>query len=360
MLSLTPDGELRFSDGTFHDRGSLGQEVTFGNDRLFFAFDMYSIGPPRLFGYDLDGELRFEAPNPANGTQPATGPNGNVVLPTFPIGVGLSVGAFNGNGTPLWHFYEFPGNVQSPVDIGPDNTSYSSRNLSTLLALDAAGGVRWRHVDPGILFEPAVPRTGSVVFVPGRVNYGEPGFFLGVSPSGQPRWRVDLPDEPGFDPYGQLVASSRSVFSANSDTAYVVTDVLGDGDHPFAYLYAVDVTTGGAPPPPPPPTAATAATTAERALRPHRSGGRHRGVRASRSGVDRQFHQRERLPHRALHRPELHELLGDRPDRRQCHHLPQHRRVAEHPLPVPRPGVESSRGFWVLQRHRREDAALTV
>jgi outer membrane protein assembly factor BamB len=255
LFSLTPAGQLRFSTGVFSEKGPLGQEIVFANDRLYFAFDMSSVGPPRLFGYDLNGGLRFEAPNPANGAQPATGPNGNVVVPAFPVGVGLSLAAFNANGTFLWRFYEFPGNVQTAADIGPDNTAYSSRNLATLLALDANGAVRWRYVDPGILFEPAVTPTGSLVFVPGRVTYGQPGFFLGVSPSGQPRWRVDLPDEPGLEPYGQLVPTSRPVFSPDGTTAYTVTDVAGDGavDDPFAYLYAIDVTTGGGSPPPPPP-----------------------------------------------------------------------------------------------------------
>jgi outer membrane protein assembly factor BamB len=257
LFSLTPEGQPRFSTGRFSEHGPLGQEIVFADDRLFFAFDMAAVGPPRLFGYDLTGGLRFQAPNPANGAQPATGPNGNVVVPAFPVGVGLSLAAFNANGAFLWRFYEWPGNVQTAADIGPDNTAYSSRNLSTLLALDANGAVRWRYVDQGILFEPAVTPTGSLVFVPGRVNYGQPGFFLGVSPAGQPLWRVDLPDEPGFEPYGQLVPMSRPVFSPDGTTAYTVTDVAGDGavDESFGYLYAVDVTTGGGGPPPGPPPA---------------------------------------------------------------------------------------------------------
>jgi outer membrane protein assembly factor BamB len=262
LFSLTPVGQLRFSTGVFSERGPLGQEIVFGNDRPFFAFDMYTVSLPRLFGYDLAGGLRFEAPNPANGAQAATGPNGNVVVPAFPVGVGLSLAAFNANGAMLWRFYEFPGNVHTGADIGPDNTAYSSRNLSTLLALDANGAVRWRYVDPGILFEPAVTPTGSLVFVPGRVTYGQPGFFLGVSPAGQPRWRVDLPDEPGLEPYGQLVPISRPVFSPNATTAYMVTDVAGDGAvaNPFGYLYAIDVTTAGGSPPPGTPAAPSGLT----------------------------------------------------------------------------------------------------
>jgi hypothetical protein len=246
LFSLTPSGLLRFHTGSFTEYGSLGEEIAFGPNRLYFNFDMFGVGPARLFAYDLSGNLVFEATGVSGGAQPATGPNGNVVTPTFPTGVGLSLGAFAPNGTRLWSYYEFPGNVQTAADVGPDNTAYSSRNLSTLLALDAAGQVRWRYVDPGILFEPAVTPSGSLVFVPGRVTYGEPGFFLGVSAAGQPLWRVDLPDEPGFEPYGQLVPMSRPVFSPDGGTAYVVTDVAGDGSTgEYSFLYAIDVTSGG-------------------------------------------------------------------------------------------------------------------
>jgi hypothetical protein len=246
LFSLTPAGQLRFHTGAFTEYGSLGEEIVFGPNRLYFDFDMFGVGPARLFAYDLNGNFVFEATGVSGGEQPATGPNGNVLTPTFPIGAGLSLGAFGPNGARLWNFYEFPGNVQTAADVGPDNTAYSSRNLSTLLALDAAGQVRWRYVDTGILFEPAVTPSGSLVFVPGRVTYGQPGFFLGVSTAGQPLWRVDLPDEPGFEPYGQLVPMSRPVFSRDGGTAYVVTDVAGDGPtDEYSFLYAIDVTGSG-------------------------------------------------------------------------------------------------------------------
>ncbi len=246
LFSLTTSGQLRFHTGSFTEYGSLGQEIVFGGNELYFDFDMFGVGPARLFGYDLNGTFRFQATGVSGGEQAATGPNGNVVVPTFPTGTGLSLGAFGPDGSWLWNFYEFPGNVQSPADVGADNTAYSARNLSTLLALDATGQVKWRYVDPGILFEPAVSPSGSLVFVPGRLNYGQPGFFLGVTTTGQPLWRVDLPDEPGFEPYGQLVPMSRPVFSPDGSTAYSVTDVAGDGStDPYSFLYAIDITSGG-------------------------------------------------------------------------------------------------------------------
>ena len=135
LFSLTPSGQLRFHTGRFTEYGSLGQEIVFGGNQLYFDFDMFGVGPARLFGYDLSGTFRFEATGVSGGEQAATGPNGNVVVPTFPMGTGLSLGAFGPDGSWLWNYYEFPGNVQSPADVGPDdNTSYSARK-----PLDAAG-----------------------------------------------------------------------------------------------------------------------------------------------------------------------------------------------------------------------------
>jgi hypothetical protein len=77
----------------------------------------------------------------------------------------------------------------------------------------------------------------------GRITYGQPGFFLAVSTQGAPLWRVDLPNEPGFSPYGQLVPMTRPVFTPDANTAYAVTDVAGDGSsaNPYSFLYAIDV-----------------------------------------------------------------------------------------------------------------------
>jgi hypothetical protein len=95
------------------------------------------------------------------------------------------------------------------------------------------------------MFEPVVNPQNSVVFTGGRIAYGEPGFFRGISTSGLGLWQVPLPTEPGFGDYGQLVPVSRPVFSPDGNTAYAIADVAGDGNTPYAelysYLYAIDV-----------------------------------------------------------------------------------------------------------------------
>ena len=250
LFSLTPAGQLRFSVGSFSERGPLGQSIAFGTNQLYFAFDMYATGrPSTLFAYDLSGAQRFEVAGVANNAQPAVGPNGNVVVETFPTGVGLSLSSYAPTGGLIWSFYEFPGNTEERPDVGPDNAAYTVRNLATLFAFNASGSERWRYVDNGILFQPRVRPQNDLVFMGGRITYGQPGFFQAVSTTGTPLWRVDLPDEPGFAPYGQLVPMSRPVFSPDGNTAYGVVDVAGDGSspNPYCYLYAIDLTAGGSP-----------------------------------------------------------------------------------------------------------------
>ena len=248
LFSLTPQGQRRFNVPGFNEHGPIGQEITFGSGQLYFAFDMSGLGSqPSLFGYDLNGNRRFRVPNAANRGQAAVGPNGNVVIQTFPSNIGLSLTAFSPAGATVWSFYEFPGNTEENPDVGPDNVAYTVRNLSTLFAFNPNGTVRWRYRDPGILFQPKVRSPNNdLVFMGGRLSYGQPGFFLAVNTAGTPLWRVDLPDEPGFSPYGQLVPMTRPVFTPDRNTAYMVTDVAGDGPvNEYSFLYAINVASAG-------------------------------------------------------------------------------------------------------------------
>lgn len=239
LFSLTPAGQLRFSTGVFSERGLLGEEIAFGAKQMYFAFDMYATGfPASLFSYDFNGGKLFQVFNIAQHTQPAVGPNGNVVIESSAGGLA----AYAPSGALLWSFYHFPGGTVHP-DVGPDNIAYTVSALSTLSAIDPSGTERWRYVDSVIMFEPKVRPSNDLVFMGGRITYGQPGLFQAVSTNGTPLWRVNLPDEPGFSPYGQLVPMTRPIFSPDGNTAYAVTDVAGDGasTKPYSFLYAVDL-----------------------------------------------------------------------------------------------------------------------
>jgi PKD domain/PQQ-like domain len=242
LFSLTPAGVLRFNVPGFSERGGLGTSIAFGPNQMYFAFDGTGVTQPSLFSYTLNGAKRFQAPNSHNNARPVAGPNGNVVVETFPGNVGLGLTAYSPAGALLWNFSSF--NTLEHADVGPDNFVYSVRNLSTLFSLTPAGAERWKFVDTTIMFEPRVRPQNDLLFMGGRITYGQPGFFQAVSTGGTPLWRVNLPTEPGFAPYGQLVPMTRPVFSPDGNTGYGVTDVAGDGSNAFSYLYAIDLGAG--------------------------------------------------------------------------------------------------------------------
>jgi hypothetical protein len=252
FFSLTSTGQLRFATGRFTDYGALGMNIAFGPDRAYFGFDMFGLNLSAFFAYDLNGGLRWTVGSAGDPPSPATGPNGNVVFLAFPSNLGLSVWSYSPAGQSVYKFYEFQGNEQSTPDVGVDNVAYLSRNLDTLLALTPAGAIKWRSAIDGIMFQPRVNKQNTVVFVGGRTSYGQSGFVRALTTTGQPLFQTALPDEPGFEPYGRLVPTSRAVFSPDGNPAYVITDVAGDGNVPYrdtyAYLYAVDTTSSGAAP----------------------------------------------------------------------------------------------------------------
>ena len=243
LFSLTPAGQLRFSVPGFSERGALGTSIAFGPSQMYFALDQTGVSAPSLFSYSLNGAKIFQAPNAHNNARPVVGPNGNVAVETFPGAVGLGLTGYSPAGAVLWSFASW--NTLEHADIGPDNFIYSVRNLSTLFSLTPAGAERWKFVDTTIMFEPRVRPQNDLLFMGGRITYGQPGFFQAVSTAGAPLWRVDLPDEPGFEPYGQLVPMTRPVFSPDGNTGYGVTDVAGDGTtNLYCFLYAIDLTAG--------------------------------------------------------------------------------------------------------------------
>jgi hypothetical protein len=262
LFSLTPAGQLRFSVPGFSDRGALGTSIAFGSNQLYFAFDGTGVTQPSLFGYTLNGVRRFQAPFSHNNARPVVGPNGNVVVETFPGNVGLGLTGYSPAGALLWNFSSF--NTLEHADISPGNFIYSVRNLSTLFSLTPAGAERWKFIDTVIMFEPRVRPQNDLLFMGGRITYGAPGLFQAVRTDGAPLWRVNLPTEPGFAPYGQLVPMTRPVFSPDGNTGYGVTDVAGDGTtNLYCFLYAIDLqsSAGGTNTAPTVTLAATTATT---------------------------------------------------------------------------------------------------
>jgi hypothetical protein len=138
----------------------------------------------------------------------------------------------------------------SPPSVGPDGSVYFSRSLAYLDSVTSSGQPRWTFSDGSIVDHPAVSPNGTVIVAGARPNFGEPGLVRGWNAAtGQLLWQIGLSNEDG----GYQIAYTQPRFSADSQTAYFGTAVLG-GAGQFSFLYAVATSPGAPPPPPPPPS----------------------------------------------------------------------------------------------------------
>jgi hypothetical protein len=130
-------------------------------------------------------------------------------------------------------------------EVGADSVHYQVQNYYRLYAINPNGAEKWHYDDSDtvngfhILHELAASPANQIIFVPGIIGYGKPGFFLGLDPqTGARLWRVPLPTEPGFAEYGQVRPWNRPIFSPDGQTGYISADVAGN--YSYDYFYAVD------------------------------------------------------------------------------------------------------------------------
>ena len=259
-FALSPAGQLLWSNPgnpTFAENGQLGVEIVFGSGRLYAAFDERSVALSTMFGLSLGGAQQWaraiggsDDPFMQQQRQPATGSDGSLYL--------TGMGGANGwglkrvdptSGNVLWNYSPFPSNGMSAPSVGPDGSVYFSRSLSYLESVTPAGQSRWTFSDGSIIDHPAVSPDGSVVVAGVRPNFGQPGSVRAWNAAtGTVDWQIDLPNENG----GNQILYTQPRFSADSDTAYFGTAILG-GSGEFSFVYAVGAGTNP-PPPPPPPT----------------------------------------------------------------------------------------------------------
>ncbi|HEX8147145.1 MAG TPA: Ig-like domain-containing protein, partial [Pyrinomonadaceae bacterium] len=246
LFALSPAGSLLYQRGKHFEVSGLGkgQEITFGqNGQLYYGFNWEET----LYAYGLGGDLRWTAARALSSGDPfqtAVGLDGNVYAHTFTSSGGKALTAYSPQGKALWSFSESPNNLQSSPDVGADGAVYTTWNHYRLVALNPDGTLRWRSTDGGEVYEPVVSPSNDLVFMGGRISYHESSFFAAVSTAtGQPLWKVLLPFEPGFtgDTGGQLFPINRPRFAPDGRTAYVATDILGDGkENLYSYFYAID------------------------------------------------------------------------------------------------------------------------
>ncbi|HEX7313339.1 MAG TPA: Ig-like domain-containing protein, partial [Pyrinomonadaceae bacterium] len=241
--AFNPDGTRAWTrnDGlpNFISGGGV-REISFdaARGRLFF-----NAGLP-TFAYDLAGTFLWSINN-GLADRAAVPPDGNLRLRNS-----------NLSGQTGANVYTFPSFGQGPTAAaaaGPDNTHYLIQNFYRLYAANPDGSERWhfdtKDYDSATNFVSSIgdanasPSNSYVVF--GARSFGRSGFFVGVNPAdGTLAWRQLLPDEKGFEPYGQIEPFHRMAFTSDGATLYTAGDVLGDGSLPtrYGFFYALNTT----------------------------------------------------------------------------------------------------------------------
>jgi hypothetical protein len=232
--SLTPGGQLRWSQPEFYDRRIVDyQEIVFGQNGS--AMQMIFLANNHLRALKLDGSPVFS--NPATGNQPATGPDGTIYT-TY-----SRLAAYNPDGSVKWSFAGQPvQNTATGPTVGPDGAIYFAQNLSFLYSVNPNGSQRWLTDTKSVLEDPqSVDPTNTQLGLGGRPSYGYSGFFAAYSTtSGKLLWQVNLSDEGG----GQLVPGSAPRYSADGRTMYINAHILSSVTPDYGYVYALDASTG--------------------------------------------------------------------------------------------------------------------
>ncbi|HKO35862.1 MAG TPA: Ig-like domain-containing protein, partial [Pyrinomonadaceae bacterium] len=256
-FALKPDGTLSHPPtGRFGVDGSDGTEIVFGPAAPGIAptqkYFQYESGG--LFGYTLGGQRVFlYATNAVGITQPVAGQRTGTIYTSPDHQTAGRFFAVSPQGTLRWVSPIRPISNLSIADAPPSESAvYIVQDNYRLHRVSPEdGSVVWTFIDGGVLQDPVASPDDRLALMGGRISYGEPGFFVAVAGDGRLLWKQQLPTEPGFGTYGQVVPFSRARFTADGHTAYIAADVAGDNasstNPVYSFFYALDTSDNSAP-----------------------------------------------------------------------------------------------------------------
>lgn len=204
IFSLTPAGQLRWTAPETYTRPIVNyQEPVFGPGGK--GLQMYFAANNHLRAISSNGSPVFTLPGIVREPQPVVGPDGNVYE---------GRGKFSPSGSTLFSFpldgiNGPPVNTMSEPETSAAGAFYMVKNNYTIFSYTLNGIENWRFTEGGILFNPIASPQSDLLILGGRVNYGEPGFFLAVGSDGLLKWRADLPFESG----NWIIPNTRALYA---------------------------------------------------------------------------------------------------------------------------------------------------
>jgi hypothetical protein len=238
IFSLTPAGQLRWTAPETYTRPIINyQEPVFGPGGK--GLQMYFAANNHFRAISSSGSPVFTLSSIAREPQPVVGPDGNVYE---------GRGKFSPSGATLFSFPLDgldgpPINTMSAPETSTAGMYYMVKNGYTIFSYTLNGSENWRFTEGGILFDPIASPQSDLLVLGGRVNYGEPGFFLAVGSDGLLKWRADLPFESG----NWIIPNTRARFAPDGQTAYIGAGIPGQVGDEYCYLYALQTAASPAP-----------------------------------------------------------------------------------------------------------------
>ena len=220
-VSLTPQGELRWSTAGFINWGGTGlTKVQFGADRFYFAEEVVPGCDPDGLQQGLvavlldDGDVDWCAPLSA-----AARPMADSVGRAYQKFSFSALRAYEPDGSVAWTFGLPPGsNTVIGPGVGPDGAAYLNRNSSQMWAINADGSVRWTMDDPpgGTFRVRASVAADNAALVYGTQHApGSSGIIIARDPGdGSLLWSVPIPG-------ANIGAAAPAAFSADGSVVYV-------------------------------------------------------------------------------------------------------------------------------------------
>ena len=239
-FSLTPDGDLRWSDqgqpliDTIN--AGTGGPVYFTSERLIFPFKISADGGPRVYGYDFDGDQTLYVDFTCTGW-PRTDPFDRVLITSA-----CGIEAIEQDGNETYWTIDF-GPVNLVPAVGHSGRVYSGAWLGHLGAISPDGTVLWTStgVDDAGQVLAAREDVERVIFSGG--GFGVPNGVGAVDAStGQLLWMTPLMQING---HNELMWTSRAATSADGTVVYFSTRFTSNAE-PGA-VYAVRVVEAGCP-----------------------------------------------------------------------------------------------------------------
>lgn len=147
--------------------------------------------------------------------------------------------AYTPDAEQVW-FFDFPvvAGTSEPT-LSQDGTHYAVNWGTGMYAIDPFGREEWHTTLDEWVGQPDVDPTETILILDTQRTSTHPAALKAINTTnGGDLWRMEFPaDETGLDQF----IDSGAAFSANGDTAYVMTAIAGGGTGlSRSYLYAID------------------------------------------------------------------------------------------------------------------------